>query len=362
MTELNDLLTLMIEKGATDLHMKIGKPPIFRVKGNIVTLQGPPISTDDMTRFSCSLMDTEQTQRFEKRRWLDLSYSIRGLSRFRVNVFHQRGTVAMAIRAIPFKVPSIDDLGLPDVVTELSLKHNGLVLVTGPTGAGKSTTLASMIDYINSNRECHIATIEDPIEYLFQDKKSTITQREVGQDTKTMNDALIAIFRQDPDVILLGELRDLGDVKVALKAAETGHLVLATLHTTSAAQTVERILALFPLEYQSQVRMQLSLCLQGVITQRLVKTKDGAGRVAAVEIMINSPTIRTYIEKGSISSIYNAITAGVSVYKMQTLEQSLIALVANDVISYQEAYLVCNNADILKRTLQGFGVEVPEIM
>lgn len=362
MTELNDLLTLMIEKGATDLIIKVGKPPIFRVKGKIITLQGPPISDDDMKRFSCSIMDAEQTQKFEKRRWIDLSYSIRGLSRFRANIFHQRGTLAMAIRAIPFKIPSIDELGLPDVVNDLSLKQNGLVLITGPTGSGKSTTLAAMIDHINSNRECHIATIEDPIEYLFQDKKATITQREVGQDARTINDALIAIFRQDPDVILLGELRDLGDVKVALRAAETGHVVLSTLHTTSAAQTIERILSLFPSEYQAQVRMQLSLCLQGVITQRLVKTKDETGRIAAVEIMLNSPTIRTYIEKGSISSIYNAISAGVSVYRMQTLEQSLIALVANDVITYQEAYLACNNSDILKRTLQGFGVEVPEMM
>ncbi|MDI6781826.1 MAG: PilT/PilU family type 4a pilus ATPase [bacterium] len=362
MTELDDLLALMIEKGATDLHIKIGKPPIFRIKGKIVSLQGPPISTDDITRFSCSIMDEEQSKKFEKRRWIDLSYSIRGLSRFRTNIFHQRGTMAMAIRAIPFKVPSIDELGLPDVAKDLSLKQNGLVLVTGPAGAGKSTTLAAMLDHINSNRECHIATIEDPIEYLFQDKKATITQREVGQDAKTMNDALIAIFRQDPDAILLGELRDLEDVKVALRAAETGHFVLTTLHTTSAAQTVERILSLFPSEYQSQVRMQLSLCLQGVITQRLVKTKDETGRVAAVEIMLNSPTIRTYIEKGNTSNIYNAISAGVSVYRMQTLEQSLIALVANDVITYQEAYLACNNSDILKRTLQGFGVEVPEMM
>jgi len=362
MVEFNDLLALMIEKGATDLHIKVGKPPIFRIKEKITMLQGPPVIPDDIKRFSCSIMDEEHTQKFEKRRWIDLSYSIRGLSRFRTNIYYQRGTMAMAVRAIPFKVPSIDDLGLPDVVKDLSLKSNGLVLVTGPTGSGKSTTLASIIDYINSNRECHIATIEDPIEYLFQDKKATVTQREVGQDTKTMNDALIAIFRQDPDVILLGELRDLKDVKVALQAAETGHLVLSTLHTTSAAQTIERILTLFPSEYQSQVRMQLSLCLQGVITQRLLKTKDELGRVAAAEIMINSPTIKTYIEKGNTSNIYNAISSGVNVYRMQTLEQSLIALVANDVITFQEAYLACNNPDILKRTLQGFGVEVPEMM
>lgn len=362
MVEFNDLLALMIEKGATDLHIKVGKPPIFRIKGNIVSLQGPPISSDELKQFSCSVMDAEHIQKFEKRRWIDLSYSIRGLSRFRTNIYYQRGTMAMAVRAIPFKIPNIEELGLPDVVKELSLKQNGIVLVTGPAGSGKSTTLAAMLDHINSNKECHIATIEDPIEYLFQDKKATITQREIGQDAKTMNDALIAIFRQDPDVILLGELRDLEDVKVALRAAETGHFVLSTLHTTSAAQTLERISALFPSEYQSQVRMQLSLCLQGVITQRLVKTKDGVGRVAAAEIMLNSPTIKTYIEKGNTSNIYNAISSGVSVYRMQTLEQSLIALVANDVITFQEAYLACNNPDILKRTLQGFGVEIPEMM
>jgi twitching motility protein PilT len=361
MVELDDLLALMIEKGATDLHIKAGKTPIFRIKGKIIPLQGPPVSPEDTKRLGYSMMDATQIQKFEKRRWIDLSYSIRGLSRFRANIFHQRGTIAITIRAIPFKVPTIDELGLPDVVKELSLKSNGLILITGPAGAGKSTTLAAMLDYINSNKECHIATIEDPIEYLFQDKKATVTQREIGQDAETMDDALVAIFRQDPDVIFIGELRNLEDVKVALRAAETGHVVLSTLHTTSAAQTIERILTLFPSEYQPQVRMQLSLCLQGVISQRLVKTKDESGRVAALEIMVNAPTIRSYIEKGDTSHIYNAISSGVSYYNMQTLEQSLIALVANDVITYEEATLACNNQDVLRRTLQSFGVETPDM-
>lgn len=355
--ELDNLLKMMIKKGASDLQLKVGRPPILRIAGEIVVEKTDKLTTKDTKQMLEGIMDEEHKKRFEDKRWVDVSYSIAGVSRFRVSIFHQRGTIAAVFRAIPFEVPTIDSLELPEILKDLALSPYGLILVTGPAGAGKSTTLAAMIEYINENRPCHILTIEDPIEFLFKDKKATVTQKELGADTFSMNDALISLFRQDPNVIWIGEMRDIDTFKVAIRAAETGHLVLSTLHTSTAEQTIDRIINIFPVEQHQQIRVQLSLSLQGIVSQRLIRRKDGKGRVAAFEIMVSSPTIKKLIEDHALSKIHDTIFSSVTQYRMQTLEQSLAALLRNEVINYKEAISACNNVDELRRALRSINLD-----
>lgn len=355
--ELDALLKTMIEKGASDLQVKVGRPPIFRIAGEIVVDKTEKLSGKDTKEMLEGIMDEEHKKRFDEKRWVDVSYSVPGLSRFRTSIFYQRGTIAAVFRAIPFEVPTIDSLELPAVLKDLALSPHGLVLITGPAGSGKSTTLGAMIDYINENYACHIITIEDPIEFLYKDKKATITQKELGADTFSMNDAMVSLFRQDPNVILIGEMRDIDTFKVAMRAAETGHLVLSTLHTASADQTIERMINIFPVEQHQQIRVQLSLTLRGIISQRLLRRADGTGRVAAFEVLVSSPTIRKLIEEHTLSKIHDTIFSSVVQYKMQTLEQSLAALLKNEVINYKEAISACNNVDELRRALRSINLD-----
>jgi len=355
--ELDNLLKIMIKKGASDLQLKVGRPPILRIGGEIVIENTDKLTDKDTKEMLVNIMDDDHKKRFNEKCWVDISYSIPGISRFRVSIFHQRGTIAAVFRAIPFNVPTIDSLELPEILKKLALIPHGLILVTGPAGAGKSTTLAAMIEYINENRPCHIITIEDPIEFLFKDKKATVTQKELGSDAFSMEEALISVFRQDPNVICIGEMRDIDTFKVAMRAAETGHLVLSTLHTSSAEQTIGRLISIFPMEQQQQIRVQLALSLQGIISQRLLRRADGKGRVAAFEIMVSSPTIRKLIEEHTLSKIHDTISSSVTQYRMQTLEQSLAALLKNKVIKYREALSSCNNIDDLRKALRSINLD-----
>lgn len=354
---IDDLLRMMMEKSASDLHLKAGRPPLVRVVGKIIPLELERLKPDEVKNLIYSIMSSEQRQLFEQKHELDMGYSIPGLSRFRANVFYQRGTVEAVLRAIPFEVPTVDELGLPDIIKELCLKSQGLILVTGPTGSGKTTTLASMIEHINRERECHIITIEEPIEFLFRDKKSSISQREVGYDTYSYADALKYVLRQDPDIILIAEIRDQDTTRTAIRAAETGHLVLATLHTYDAPGTIDRLISYFPAEEQQQVRIQLSILIEGIISQRLLRTADGKGRIAAVEIMTRSPQIQKLIEEGKMPKIHDTIAASVTHFKMQTLNQSLVALTLSGIVTPNEAQLVSNNPDEFKRILHDFQIE-----
>src|ERR1700716_1938268 len=289
MPNLHQLLKAMVEKGPSDLHIPTGSPPQLRIDGSLVPLKTPPLTPVETKQLCYSILADAQKHKFEEENELDLSFGVKGLSRFRANLFMQRGAVAAAFRTIPFKILTFQELGLPPIISELSKKPRGLVLVTVPTGSGKSTTLASIIDKINTERHEHIVTIEDPIEYLHPHKLSVVNQREVGTDTHSFKNALKSILRQDPDVVLVGEMRDLETISAALTIAETGHLTLGTLHTNSCAQTINRIIDVFPTTQQSQVRTQLSLVLEGVLSQQLIPTPDGRGRVMALEIMVTTP-------------------------------------------------------------------------
>lgn len=337
MANLAQLLQTMIEKGASDLHITSGTPPQIRVDGDLVPLNHPPLAPAETKQLIYSILTDNQKHRFEEENELDLSFGLKGLSRFRANVFQQRGAVGAAIRVIPFRILSFEDLGLPPVVQELVKKPRGLILVTGPTGSGKSTTLASMIDRINSERHNHIITIEDPIEYLHPHKKSVVNQREVNQDTKSFKTALKYILRQDPDVVLIGEMRDLETVEAALTIAETGHLTFATLHTNSAAQTINRIIDVFPPHAQPQVRAQLSFVMEGVISQNLLPKATGQGRVLAMEIMVPNPAIRNLIREDKVHQIYSTMQTGQNQFGMQTMNQSLAELYLKRLISHEEA-------------------------
>lgn len=351
---LDQLLELMMKEKATDLHLKVGRPPLMRVGGEMTPTQLERLKPEDVKTLVYSIMNSDQRQRFETKHELDFGYAVPKLSRFRVNVFFQRGTVEAVFRAIPFEVPTVEQLGLPEVCKELALLHQGIVIVAGPTGSGKSTTLAAIIEHINRNRKCHIVTLEEPIEYLFRDKNSSVSQREIGFDTFSYEDALKYVLRQDPDVILIGEIRDLQTVRIAIKAGEIGHLVLSTLHTLDAAQTVDRMVSFFPTNEQHPVRVQISLLLQGVLCQRLLRTPDGKGRVAAVEVMTSSPQIQKLIHDGSIEQIHDAIAKSVVHYNMQTLNQSLVALYLSGTVTMEEALSAAPNADEFKRVLHEF--------
>src|SRR6266498_1445192 len=332
-----DLLQLMVDRGASDLHITSGTYPQIRVNGRLTQLnQFEVLTPQDTQRLSYSVLNEGQKQKFEEENELDLSFGIQGLARFRCNVYRQRGAVASAIRVIPIKIRGFNELGLPPIVEPLAERPKGLILVTGPTGSGKSTTLAAMVDKINSERTEHIMTIADPIEFVHHHKKCLVNQREVYSDTQSFKNALKYILRQDPDVVLVGEMRDLETIAAALTIAETGHLTLGTLHTNSCAQTINRIIDVFPTQQQSQVRAQLSLVLEGVLSQQLLPTPDGRGRVMSLEIMVTTPAIRNLIREEKIHQIYSAMQAGQK-FGMQTMNQSLLDLVQKRKISREEA-------------------------
>ncbi|MBN2381775.1 type IV pilus twitching motility protein PilT [bacterium] len=337
MVSLPQLLKIMIEKGSTDLHITTGSPPQIRIDGRLEPLDFPPLTAKDTKQLGYSVLTDAQKHRFEEDKELDFSFGVKGLSRFRANIYNQRGAVALAIRTIPFKILGFDELGLPKVVSEFAKKPKGLVLVTGPTGSGKSTTLASIINKINEDRSEHIVTIEDPIEYLHTHKKCVVNQREIGQDTKSFNIALRSVLRQDPDIILIGEMRDIETMEMALRCAETGHLTFATLHTNSCDQTINRIVDSFPAHQQTQIRVQLSFVLEGILCQALLPKMSGHGRCLALEIMCPNAAIRNLIREDKIHQIYSTMQTGQDKFGMQTFNQSLFNLYTKRQISLQEA-------------------------
>src|SRR5512140_1588676 len=336
MVTMQELLNTMYEKGASDLHITTGIAPTIRVDGRLMPLPHEPLMPQDTKRLCYSVLTEAQKQRFEEEWELDLSFGVKGLSRFRANVYLQRGAVAGAIRTIPFKILSFEELGLPAIIAEISNKPSGLVLVTGPTGSGKSTTLASIIDKINSEQRVHILTVEDPIEYLHPHKMAVVNQREIGADTATFKGALRYVLRQDPDVVLVGEMRDLETIEAALTIAETGHLVFATLHTNSAVSSINRIIDVFSPHQQSQVRAQLSFTLAAVMTQVLIPRASGPGRVLGLEILIPNAAIRNLIREDKLHQIYSQMQVGQSKFGMQTLNQSLCELYIKKIITLDE--------------------------
>jgi twitching motility protein PilT len=333
---MRELLEEMVAKGASDLHVTAGLPPQYRIDGNMVPTQFATLSGDDTRRLAYSILNDEQKKRFENDHELDFSFGVQGVSRFRANVFQQRGVTAMALRQIPYQLHTFEQLGLPPICRTLINKNQGLVLVTGPTGSGKSTTLATMVDTINVARRGHIITIEDPIEFVHQHKGCIVNQREINTDTKSFPDALKYVLRQDPDVILIGEMRDRETIAAALTIAETGHLALATLHTNSTYETINRIVDVFPNGQQNQIRSQLSFCLSGVLTQQLIPRAKGTGRVLAMEIMVCTPAIKALVRDDKVHQIYGLMQAGQK-HGMQTMNQSLHQAVVNKWISKDEA-------------------------
>ncbi|MFZ5625791.1 MAG: type IV pilus twitching motility protein PilT [Bacillota bacterium] len=348
----SELLQLAVELGASDVHISVDIPPVFRINGKLAAIGERRLSREDTLRLVKEVMTEEQFTRFKESGELDFSYSVPGFGRFRVNTYFQRGSAGMAVRAIPFQIPSLEQLGLPSVVKELAMRERGLVIVTGPTGSGKSTTLASMIDLINNTRDCHIMTLEDPIEYLHRHKKSIVNQREVGFDTKSFANGLRAALRQDPDVILVGEMRDLETISTAVTAAETGHLVLATLHTSDAPGTIDRIIDVFPPYQQQQIRIQLAATLQGVIAQQLVPTADGRGRVAAVEVLIVNSAVRNLIREQKTHQIYSIMQTNARL-GMQTMDFSLRELYYQGKITLEEAIKRALDPDNFLRLVNG---------
>ncbi len=351
MINLHALLKAVVEKGASDLHLTVGSPPQLRIDGQLVQLNTPPLQPQDTKQLAYSVLTEAQKHRFEEERELDFAFSIRGLARFRGNIYMQRGAVAAAFRHVPSQIVPIEKLGLPPVVGTLVEKPRGLILVTGPTGSGKSTTLAAMIDKINKERRGHIITIEDPIEFVHQHQNCLVNQREVGADTESFGKALKYILRQDPDVVLVGEMRDRETVEAALKISETGHLALATLHTNSAVQTINRIIDIFPPNQQTQVRVQLSFVLEGVISQTLIPLASGRGRVLACEVMIPNPAIRNLIREDKIHQIYSQMQMGQNKFGMQTMNQSLASLVQRRLISIDEAMARSSDPEELRNIL-----------
>ncbi len=351
MVGIRDLLKAMVDMGASDLHITSGSPPQVRIDGHIRALQHPPLQPAETKQICYSILTDAQKRKFEEENELDLSFGVKGLARFRGNIYLQRGALAGAFRMIPYKFLSFEELGLPPVVRDLSRKPRGLVLVTGPTGSGKSTTLASIIDAINSERSEHIITIEDPIEYIHPHKKCLVNQREVGADTHSFKKALKYILRQDPDVVLLGELRDLETIEAALTIAETGHLCFATLHTNSCVQTINRIVDVFPTNQQTQVRTQLSFVLEGVLSQNLLPKASGGGRVLALEVMVPNMAIRALIRDDKVHQIYSQMQMGQEKYGMQTMNQSLFMLHHKKLISLDVALARSSDPDELKQMI-----------
>lgn len=337
MYNLQELLTKMVELGASDMHITAGTPPVIRLNGELVRMEGEPLAPADTRELCYSILNDAQKKRFEEDWELDLSIGIKNVSRFRVNLFMQRGAVAAAFRVIPYEIKTFDELNLPPVVKELCDRPRGLVLVTGPTGSGKSSTLAAMIDKINTEKAVHIVTVEDPIEYVHTHKKATINQRELNSDTKSFKAALKYLLRQDPDVCLIGEMRDTETIQAALTIAETGHLCMGTLHTNSAVQTINRIIDVFPPYQQPQIRAQLSFVLEGVISQQLIRTADGNGRVMVCEVLIPTSAIRNLIREDKLHQVYSSMQTGQGGHRMQTMSQSLISALKDGRITKEDA-------------------------
>ena len=353
---INELLTVVCEQGASDLHLKVGNHPIARIKGKLTPMtQFKRLVQEDTIAMAYAIMASDkQKGKFKENLDIDIAYSVPSLGRFRCNIFNQRGTVGLVLRVIPRKIYTIDDLMLPKVLKTICQEQRGMVLVTGTTGSGKSTTLAAMIDLINATRTEHILTIEDPIEYLHRDNLSIVNQREVEADCKTFSSALRAALRQDPDVILVGEMRDLETIETALHAAETGHLVFSTLHTLDATETINRVISVFPHHHQKQVRLQIAAVLKGIISQRLVPRADGQGRVPAVEVMVTTETVRTCIEdKDKTKMLKDVIASGTAQYGMQTFDQSLYFLLRQGLITEEEALMRATNVGEFKLRLEG---------
>ena len=350
MTTIQQLLEEMVRRGASDLHLTAGVPPILRIDGDLLRTEHEVLKPEMTLQLAYSLMNDAQKKKFEQERELDLSFGIPGLSRFRANAYLQRGCVALAVRTIPFEVRSFKELGLPSVIEDLTRHPKGLVLVTGPTGCGKSTTLAAMIDQLNEERKAHVITIEDPIEYVFAHKKCIVNQRQVGSDTNTFAHALKYALREDPDVVMIGEMRDLETIQAALTISETGHLTLATLHTNSAAESINRIVDIFPSHQQPQVRAQLAFVIEGVITQQLLPRING-GRVLSLEVMIATPAIRAMIRDEKVHQIQSLIQAGQK-YGMQTMNQSLYHLYTTRQIAAGTALSSARDPDELKRMME----------
>lgn len=346
-----EILKIGIDAGASDVHLTVASPPIMRVNGKLIKIGEEKLLPEDTMRIIKEMLTAEQIKVFEERGELDFSYSNPGLGRFRVNIYKQRGSYSMALRVVSLRIPSMEELKLPAVLKELSMKQRGLILVTGPTGSGKSTTLAAMIDYMNKTRNEHIMTIEDPIEYLHKHDLSVINQREIGNDSQTFANALRAALRQDPDIILVGEMRDLETIATAITAAETGHLVLSTLHTIGAAKTVDRIIDVFPPHQQQQIRIQLASVLEAVISQQILPKADGSGRVAAFEIMVANSAIRNLIREGKTHQIQNVIQTGAG-QNMQTMDASLIELYKKRIIDMPTLKKYAVDVDMVLKQVQ----------
>jgi twitching motility protein PilT len=350
---LHQLLKAMTEKGASDLHITTGAPPLLRIDGNVVPLKLPPLGAVESKALCYSILSEEQKIAFEKTSELDLAFGVKGLSRFRANIYVQRGAVAGAFRTIPFKILTFEEIGLPQILADLTKKPSGLILVTGPTGSGKTTTLAAIIDKINNEQRCHILTIEDPIEFVHPNKLSVVNQREIGSDTENFANALRSVLRQDPDVVLVGEMRDLETIEAALTISETGHLVFATLHTNTAVSTINRIIDVFPPHQQEQIRAKLSFVLQGVVTQQLLPKASGTGRAMALEILVPNAAIRNLIREGKIHQIYSQMQVGQGKFGMQTLNQALFSLLQRRIISQEEAMGRSTEPDEFQMMLDG---------
>jgi twitching motility protein PilT len=348
-----ELLGALLDHEGSDLHLTAGAPPVVRVHGELERIEGyPAMSPRALQGMIYAILPQKLRERFEQELELDMSYSLPGRARFRVNVYMQRDAIGAAFRVIPFEIKAIEDLGLPSVVADLARFQRGFVVVTGPTGSGKSTTLASMVDVVNTERKGHIMTVEDPIEFLHKHKSCIVNQREVGADTHGFSTALKHVLRQDPDVILVGEMRDLETISTAITAAETGHLVFATLHTQDAPQTIDRIIDVFPPHQQQQVRVQLATTLMGVVTQQLIPTQDGKGRVAAIEVLVTTPAVRNLIREGKVHQIYSSMQAG-GRFGMQTMDMSLAQHVKAGHITQQLAFERCHDPEELTRLMGG---------
>lgn len=348
MLSLEDLLKKTLEFGASDLHLTVGIPPTIRKNGRLSTLGEEKLMPSDTEALVRNMLNDEQWRKYQEAGELDLSFSLKGMGRFRVNVYKQRGTCCAAIRMVNLVIPSVEELGLPGIVTDMSKKTKGMILVTGPTGSGKSTTLALIIDLINKNRDCHILTLEDPIEYLHKHNKSIVNQREIGNDSHSYSAALRAALREDPDVILVGEMRDTETIAIAVTAAETGHLVLSTLHTIGAANTIDRIIDVFPPYQQQQIKVQLSTVIQSVISQQLLPRKDKPGRVPAIEIMVATPAVRNLIREGKTYQINSQIQTGAK-FGMQAMDLSLSSLYKKGMISQEDAMTYAMDPDNIMR-------------